>query len=179
MQWLIDLIKAWVTAQAYATVAWVTAQIEYLENYIDGEIDAVGIEIGNQVDLMHDWVEAKGYLTTGFVDRGDPAANDFATGDFAKDAAWHDLDLSAIVPVGTKAVAGRLQLNNEAIDRVAYFREKGNANTFNVSLNTTLVANVNHWEDIIFSVDSNRKAQYLVSAAGWTAITLTIKGWWL
>lgn len=131
------------------------------------------------IDIIKEWVQAQGYLTTSFIDRGDPGTNDFVTGDFIKGGGWHDLDLSGIVPAGAKAVTGRLQLNNAAINKVIYFRKKGNVNPFNVSLTSTLVANINHWEDIVFSIDSNRKAQYTCSAGVWTAITLTIKGWWL
>ncbi|GAH71411.1 unnamed protein product, partial [marine sediment metagenome] len=41
---------------------------------------------------------------TGFVDRGDPAAYDYAKEDLTIDGAWHDMDLSGIVSEFAKAV---------------------------------------------------------------------------
>lgn len=39
-----------------------------------------------------------------YVDRGDSTNWDFVQTDFIQDGVWHDLDLSSIIPEGTRVV---------------------------------------------------------------------------
>lgn len=146
MQWLIDIIKAWVIAQGYATVAWVQAQ---------------------------------GYLTHSFVDRGDPAAVDFDNVSLTADGTWRDLDLSAIVPAGAKAVLLAIDINDTLIARVARFRRAGNVNTKNVSEINMQVSGIEITADLVCPVSAARHIEYNLTFAAWIKTDLTVKGWWL
>ena len=58
------------------------------------------------------------------VNRGDPDAYDFTLGDFIRDSAWHDLDLSAIIPVGTRAIIFNTQLQSTTTNISFWMRSK-------------------------------------------------------
>lgn len=130
------------------------------------------------IDIIKEWVQAQGYLTTGYVKRDDPAAPDFAIGDFIKDFAWHDLDLSSIVPEHAKKVQMELQVINTFIMKTVHFRPNGNTNTWVSSGVYTLVANNTHEVPIDVGLDEAQIIEYRCSALGWMAINLTVKGWW-
>jgi hypothetical protein len=114
-----------------------------------------------------------------FVNRGDPAAADFVTANFTADNAWHDLDLSTIIPTGVSAVLLYCTIIVTASNRVLQFRKKGNVNTFAVSKFTTQAAGVATSGNLIVSVDTNGFIQYYASAVAWTTINATVLGWWL
>lgn len=128
-------------------------------------------------------VSISGTLTTSrqiFHDRGDPAAPDFSS--FTNDVAYHDLDLSSIVPAGASAVSMAVILNSTSVvggDAMA-FRKKGNSNDINQSAIYTQLPNVPVADDIIVACDVNRKIQYVMNFAGSVNTSdLTVKGWWL
>ncbi len=131
------------------------------------------VDIGHESDGTHG-------TKTGWQDRGDPASGDFAVGDLTTDGAWHDLDLSAICPANTKAVAIRLEIQDDAAPPVAVnFRKNGNTNAANISVFRTQVAGITLSGDIIVSVDSDRVIEYLASDTTWFLLSITVKGWWL
>lgn len=113
-----------------------------------------------------------------FVDRGNLADFDFEMGDFTIDGAWHDLDLSAIVPSGAKTVAFVCRIRSMNVNYLVQFKEKGNVNDYNRAWLWTQVAMINKGGNFNCAVDSDRKIQYKVRAGVWSAIDLTIKGWW-
>lgn len=125
------------------------------------------------------WVQAQGYLTTSFIDRGDPATPDFAVGDFLQDGAWHEKNLSAIVPVEAKAILIRLKLTGPVINSSVAFRERGNFNEENVSKATIQVAPIETNQDMVFSIDPTRIIDYKASNVVFFEIELTVKGWWI
>lgn len=131
------------------------------------------------IDIVKEWIVAEGYIKTSFVDRGDPAAWDFIVGNFTRDAAWHDLDLSGIVPAGAKAVAVFGKITTDAVGSVFRLRKNGNANAFNLTELRTTVANVSASYDIITIPDANRVIEYYASVANWFDISLVVKGWWV
>jgi len=59
----------------------------------------------------------------GFEDRGDPAVYDYDKNDLTKDGAWHDLDLSGIVPENAKAVFIIGHVQGNGIDWTIMFRK--------------------------------------------------------
>lgn len=142
----IDVVREWVIAQAYATIAWVQAQ---------------------------------GYLTTSFVERGDPGSADFAIGDFTIDSAWHDLDLSGIVPSNAKAVAVSLRLRSTLTCKTIYLTKKDYIQGWNVSLHKMNLAGLYEYTDKIVPIGSDGKLTYYLTAGGWNVVWLTVKGWWL
>lgn len=113
-----------------------------------------------------------------YVDRGDPAAYDYAKEDLVKDGTWHDLDLSAIVPVCAKAVHFVGHLEGAGVDWKIRFRKKGNVNEVNHGGMETIRANVERHRMMICSVDVNRVLQYNADNQAWTTLNLAVRGWW-
>jgi len=130
------------------------------------------------IDIIKEWVGAQGFLQTGFVDRGDPAAYDFTSTAFTKDSAWHELDLSGIIPTNVKAVAVSIVVSNTTAGKLFRLRTNGNANTMNNAIINTQVALLFYGSDLIVAPDANRKIEYFATSAGWLTINFTVKGWW-
>lgn len=122
------------------------------------------------------WLKSEAVI--GFVNRGDPAAHDFTTGDFIKDAAWHELDLTGIIPANTKCIVMRCVILADADGNFVRFRTSGHTHTENVSECRTVFANRIYSYDIEVPVDGLQKIEYYASPADWTALFLAIKGWW-
>lgn len=131
------------------------------------------------IDLIRDWVIAQGYLTIGFVDRGDPPVWEFTILDFTTDGTWREFDLSAIVPDGAKAVTLSVIFMANVAAATAYFRKDGNANDANVSALITQLANVVMQFDIVCPISTDRKLEYKFTNVNWLVILVTVKGWWL
>ena len=112
-----------------------------------------------------------------WTDRGDISAADFAGGDLTIDNAWHDLDLSSIVPAGATRVLLRLYVDpGTALYRVVAFRKNGNTNTAN---NSGLILEADTISLTQYQVvcDSNRVIEYLVNDT-LTTINITVVGWY-
>lgn len=118
------------------------------------------------------------YLINAFIDRGDPAAVDFALGDLTRDGAYHDLNLSGIVPAGAKGVCLSVLAVNAFVNKFAYFRTKSNANDFNISILAIQVTLVLDGADLTVPLPSTRIIEYNLDAVGWVFFTITVKGWW-
>ena len=112
-----------------------------------------------------------------FVHRGDPVSVDFTTGNFVKDDAWHDLDLSSIIPLGTKLVFFRITCECVNAARNVLFRKNGDSNFANIVQILTQISNLNISADICVSPDATRKIEYLVNPDTWDVIDLVVKGW--
>lgn len=113
-----------------------------------------------------------------YVDRGDPAANDYDVGDLTTDATWRDIDLSGIVPSGAKAILMKTTLKSGgATDKIRY-RLKGNVNEINACGCESLRANVGRTRLGIVSIDANRVMQYNADNIAWTALSFVVRGWW-
>lgn len=115
----------------------------------------------------------------GYFDRGDPGAFDFDEDDLTTDNAWHDLDLSAIIPATAQGVVLHLKFRCPNAGAPIRFRKKGNVNLFNTSICGTSVANVTHWDDLICPIDVNRFLQYQIANLAWITIEITVSAWWL
>lgn len=122
--------------------------------------------------------EAMKGLVQMFVDRGDPASYDYAKTDLQIDGAWHDLDLSLLVPAGAKAVLLIGHVEGNAIDWKINFRKKGNSNEINHGDMETIRANVTRHRSLIVAVDENRVIQYNADNEAWTTLSLAVRGWW-
>jgi len=127
------------------------------------------------VDLV---IEAIG-IPPVFIDRGDPAVADFAVGDLTADGAWHNLDLSGIVPANASAVLLHAGIRDNLIGQNTYIRRKGNVNWENSCRMITQVANLAISQDIVCPIGSNGLLEYNLSATVWTSIGIRVKGWWL
>lgn len=117
-------------------------------------------------------------LCTSFVDRGDPAAYDWDLTDLTIDGAWHDLDLSGIVPAGAKSVLLSLYVKATAINKSLTLRKNGNVNTVNSAGIIPPVANVFYRNDSTVACDTDRKIEYAGSAGFFNAIYISVRNWW-
>ncbi len=114
-----------------------------------------------------------------FYNRGDPSAYDFTVTSFTTDGTWRDLDLSAIVPTGAKAVLLLVSVKDDIVNAAIGFRRNGNSNTIAASTILVQVANYINTQDIIVACDANRIIEYQASAVTFTNINVAVLGWWL
>ncbi len=113
-----------------------------------------------------------------YVDRGDPQAYDFTINDFTKDNAWHNLNLTAIIPSIAKLLLLDVDYNNIAANRHIELRKKGQTyNKNHAEVHTRVAAQDDH-AIMVVSPDGNRIIEYKVSTAGWSVIAMTVRGWW-
>ena len=148
-------------------------------NELKKELRAVMIELG--VLPKGDAINVGARIAAGlphFNDRGDPATVDFDLGDLTEDGAWHDLDLSGIVPANTKAVVLRIRYTSSGVGEAISLRKNGNTNSLNVGEISTTVANVGAYGDKTVAVDGDRKIEYKLSSPATTAVLIVVKGWW-
>jgi len=114
-----------------------------------------------------------------FVDRGDPAVIDFTLANFIQDNAWHDLDLSGIVPANARGVLLKLDITAGAVALRAEFRKNGNANNHNTSTTVTQVVALSQATDCVCYLDDNRIIEYRFTMGPWISINVTVRAWWL
>lgn len=114
-------------------------------------------------------------IPANFVDRGDPAADDFSS--FTADAAWHDLDLSAIVPAGAIAVLIRASILDDATNTLFMFRENGNSNEYNVAEVRSQAANVTMANTLVVPCSTARVIEYYITNTTITGTAVTVMGW--
>lgn len=114
-----------------------------------------------------------------YVDRGDIDDYDYTLANFTRDADWHDLDLSSIVPEGVRMIRVVAQIKRDNPGAYFRIREKGFVNTINVydlCPQEPATDNLNVFD---IRCDTNRVIQYYATTAGWVGIWLTVIGWWL
>lgn len=114
-----------------------------------------------------------------FVDRGDPSSVDFAVGVLTTNGNWNNLDLSGIVASGALAVLLGVNINEDNISRVLSFRKDGDVNAVAIAEIKMQVANVAMYGDLIVSLPQSRIIEYKATSAVWTAINITVRGWWI
>ena len=109
-----------------------------------------------------------------------PRYVDYAAVDFAAltcDAAWHDLDLSAIVPVGAKSVFLRVQVTDDAAGSYIVFRRNGRSNTVSELSCLSQVANIQNQANGFVDCDANRIVEYAATNTTFTTLTVLVLGW--
>lgn len=114
-----------------------------------------------------------------FVNRGDPALWDFEDADFVTDGTWQEMDLSGIIPLGTKAIAVWCYVLDDLVDSYIQFKTRGNDNNINSSQLRTQVANIIMSADLIIIPNPDRLIQFRASDTSFTNIRFIVKGWWL
>lgn len=160
---------------------WAAAVEKWQTNLTDAEKEAYNIRAHKSLRMSGYNLfmrEAMKGLVDMFVDRGDPAAYDFAKTDLTIDGAWHDMDLSAIVAIGAKAVLFCGHLEGAAVDWKIRFRKNGNTNEINHCGMETLRAGVERHRSAIVAIGTDRIIEYKVDNEAWTTLDLTIRGWW-
>lgn len=114
-----------------------------------------------------------------FIDRGDPSAADFTQATLTTDATWRDLDLSSIIPESAVAVLLAVDIRDDAVGSSLLFRKNGNANNKTISGLNTQVLNVTLYSDCVVFCDTARIIEYYGANVTFTAINITVKGWWI
>ena len=145
--------------------------------------DVVGSKTLLSVDLDGNLVplgKVNGVSLSGglFIDRGTRSSADITS--WALDSTWHDLDLSAIVPAGAKAVLLHAYIAASAAGMMVRFRKKGYTTSAecNCSDLWTQVKDIRIYADLVVPCDTDRKIQYWATNAGITELAATIGGWW-
>lgn len=131
------------------------------------------------IDIIQEWVQTQGYLTNSYQDRGDPNAWDFVKGNFTIDSAWHELNLSSIIPSGPSATLIRFFVLPPVINMTIELRERGDTNGIAVSVLRTTAGMVWHDTQLIVGLDSTRIIEYKITAGVWAFIFAVVNGWWL
>lgn len=112
-----------------------------------------------------------------YIDRGDPVNEDFTAAQLIDDGAWHELDLSGIVPAKAQAVHLILVFVNAAISKLVTLRKAGNVRVRNISVLYTYIAGVPTYHTTFVAVDADRKIEYNIDAGGWILKGMTVRGW--
>ena len=113
-----------------------------------------------------------------FYGRGDIAAVDFSLSSLTTDGAYHNLDLSLIIPNGTVAVLLRVALVDDAAGSYILFRKKGDANAHRAMVVRSQVANVWTDADGIMPIGESKKLEYKASNLTFSDMLIVVKGWW-
>jgi hypothetical protein len=110
--------------------------------------------------------------------RGDSAAYDKIASGLTFDSAYHDWDLSAICPAGTKLVLLSVQITSTTAGKEARFKTKGNVNDYNVAKVTTQGNGLTITADCLVEPNANRVIQYYFTSGTYSIANLIVRGWW-
>lgn len=113
-----------------------------------------------------------------YIDRGDVANWDYGESDFTEDTAYHDLDLSGIIPVNTKLVRLTGEISTTVAGKAFRVREKGIISARHRTGQVTQVDSRPIVFDIVVVPDVNGVIEYYFAAATWTT-HIFVAGWWL
>lgn len=113
-----------------------------------------------------------------YVDRGDPAGEDKNQTTLTGDGAWHQVNLSAIVPAAAKFIQVKIDSQHATTaGKIFAVRKKGNANGFNVVMTRSQVAGVTNEVCGFLTIGADGIIEYYLDAA--TTCSLTVMGWML
>jgi hypothetical protein len=125
-----------------------------------------------------DFVKNSITTSTGcYVDRGDPVAWDKSLIDFTTDGAWHDLDLSAIVPAGATAVVVLVYILDNAAGSEFDLKKAGVTLPIDGIGGVLPIFNQHMLFSGIVDCSIDRKIQYWATNTTWTDIYLVVTGW--
>lgn len=112
-----------------------------------------------------------------YTDRDNVASVDFLSGDLTKDGAWHELDLSSIIPAGTKLVMLRTLVIGLATIAALKVKTKTNADDINVDVSSMETTGSPKEDTLWVKPDADGVIEYWLSAVSYVTITLTVGGW--
>lgn len=116
----------------------------------------------------------------GFIDRGDPVNPDWTVGTFTADGAWHNLDCSAIVPEGARAIVFGIYIADNVTEAWFSMRKDGNSNTANANIIRVNVAGATLGNDGTFIVPCStaRVVEYrATNGATFLSLSVWVIGW--
>jgi len=130
-------------------------------------------------DIIEEIMEAAGFLKTSYVDRGTYVGADWNQNDFTFDNTWRELDLSAIVPAGAKAVCLRLRFGCDDISWRIRLRPKGTTSHLHTCVQGTQIANVTIGANPCLGCDADRKIEYRSTPTTNLEFFVNVRGWFL
>jgi hypothetical protein len=106
----------------------------------------------------------------------EPSAADFAKGDLTNDTTWNDLDLSSIIPEGTRVVRLSVRYQTPFVGDNILFRKKGQSNAIQVDGLYSQIANKPDLRSVEVGVNESRVCQIKVdrSPSNWSQIDITV-----
>ena len=114
-----------------------------------------------------------------YVDRGDPETIDFDINSFVLDGGYHDLDLSAIIPINTQLVLLRLVQQAALVGKGIYFRKKGYTNSVNEDGKRSQVADVYLRDNLYVTPNAAGIIEYWTNLVITDVLEVTVAGWWV
>lgn len=99
------------------------------------------------------------------IARGDPSNYDWITANFTKDNTWRELDLSSIIPLGTKWVFMKMYVTGTTADDYAQFRKKGHTNYRAIISTRIQIGGVSIEKIEPVEVSTDRKLEYRVKSS--------------
>ncbi len=124
------------------------------------------------------WVQSQGYLTTSYYHNPCALGWDYDRHDFVIPGDWNDLDVSAIVPEGTKAIHLYFRLKNEYAGQYVLINKPGEGAYGCCSYLYTEVANIRIGKLVIVTLSDDRKFSYKCNFSGAHELYCKIMGWW-
>ena len=112
-----------------------------------------------------------------YVDRGDPANYDFTLGDFTTNEAWHDLDLSGIIPINAVGVFIICIIDGAIAEKGIRFRKKGNIYDRSMTYQLLQVGNQYIVGNFFVAVGNDGIIEYKVNNITWSVINFAVRGW--
>lgn len=131
------------------------------------------------IDIVYEKVIAALGGPPFYVYRGDPSFWDFTDFTLVRDGAWHELDLSGIVPAGAAAVHFRFQCVSPSVGPLILFRRVGQVKDFNEDFFKCYVAGIVTTRSCTVALDSNRHIEYKIASVEIAGTGLVVRGWWL
>ena len=116
---------------------------------------------------------------TQFLKKPDQQTYDFTLTDFTRDYQYHDLDLSAKVPAGAKAVMLWGAYKSDTPDCEANFAQNVHTGEYLKDIFFQHVANIGTTLDSTIPLDGDRIIQYRFSNVTYQYINISVVGWWI
>lgn len=121
----------------------------------------------------YDYIKQQGIV----FDRGDPPAPDFSGADLISDNAWHEKDLSSIVPAGVSGCFLTVGIRSGFVNERIQIRQAGNNFGYNVLIQRTQVADQVINADGPVFLGPDLKIEYLLTVGPFAIKQITVKGW--
>ena len=112
-----------------------------------------------------------------WVNRGDVSDMDFDQADLTKDAAWHDLDFSAIVPEGATFIQLEIEVRHASAMQLFKVKEKDYVSGYVNHKIHVQAGNVYHSSRIWIGVNAGRIIEYNAATGEWDRINITVVAW--
>lgn len=108
-----------------------------------------------------------------------PAAADWDYTAFTRDSAYHDFDMSAVVPSGAVLVALTVYMKRSAVGKQWRWRSTSWNTVYGNEYLFSQVANIDLAASILVPIDATGKVSYYAESVNWVAGNVTVKGWFL